>query len=118
MYKIEYTQKFKRRIKKLSKRYTNIKKDYAHLLEELKQGNLPGDQMQSFPGTVYKVRVASSDQKKGKSGGFRFIYYVIFDDNTAYMMTVYAKSKKTDLSSQDRQEITDFIISLQAQTEG
>jgi len=77
----------------------------------LEQGNLPGDEIQGYHGKVYKARISSSDQKKGKSGGFRFIYYVVLDDGTVYMMTAYSKSTQTDLSKQERQEIKNFIAS-------
>ena len=108
-YQVYFTAIFKRRIKKLSKRYPHIKQDFSNLLDQIEKGNFQGDRIQGFQGKVFKIRVASSDQQRGKSGGFRFIYYVNFSDSTAYMMTVYAKSSQENISSRQKQEIEKFI---------
>ena len=34
---------------------------------------------------------------KGKSGGFRIIYYLRSSDNTIYLLTIYAKAYKEDI---------------------
>jgi hypothetical protein len=39
------------------------------LLDELNQGQTPGDQIPGVPYEVFKVRVRNSDSGKGKSGG-------------------------------------------------
>jgi mRNA-degrading endonuclease RelE of RelBE toxin-antitoxin system len=46
------------------------------MIEQLEQGELPGDQIPSIGYTVFKLRVRNSDIQKGKSGGYRLIYYV------------------------------------------
>ena len=79
------------------------------LLEQLEEGIFRGNEIQGMQGKIYKVRVSSSDQNKGKRGGFRFIYYVDFINNIVYMMTVYAKSKQEDLSHRQIQEIKRLI---------
>ncbi|MBF0301632.1 MAG: type II toxin-antitoxin system RelE/ParE family toxin [Desulfamplus sp.] len=112
MYQIKLTPTFNRRIKKLAKKYQNIKSDFAELLEDLEQGNFKGDELQGFSGKVYKVRIASGDQQKGKSGGFRFIYYVVTKEQCVYLMTAYAKSSQTDLTNEQRKQIKDFIETI------
>lgn len=111
-YTIEFTAVFKRRIKKLSKKYPHIKQDFSALLDQLEEGNFHGDEIQGFQGRVYKVRIASSDQKKGKSGGFRFIYYVVSQNETVYMMTAYAKSAQENLTNQQKEEIKASIAAF------
>jgi len=59
---------------------SRIEKDYQFLIDELNKGNFIGDEVQGFEGHLYKVRIPSSDQKKGKSGGFRVIYYTVIKD--------------------------------------
>ncbi|MCA1795842.1 MAG: type II toxin-antitoxin system RelE/ParE family toxin [Desulfobacteraceae bacterium] len=108
-YQIRFTAVFKRRIKKLAKKYPRIKQDFSELLDQLEQGDFQGDEIQGFQGKIYKVRVASIDQKKGKSGGFRFIYYAVTKNGIVFMMTAYAKSSQEDLTNQQKQEIKDFI---------
>jgi len=97
MYNITTTKLFRRIIKKLSKKYPHIEKDYFDLLDKLEQGQFVGDEVQGFAGDVYKVRIASTDQKKGKSGGFRIIYYVYYKADAVYFMYIYAKSEKENI---------------------
>ncbi|WP_186441444.1 type II toxin-antitoxin system RelE/ParE family toxin [Desulfamplus magnetovallimortis] len=111
-YQIKFTSIFKRRIKKLSKKYPRIKQDFSKLIDDLEQGYFHGDEIQGFQGKVYKVRLASVDQQKGKRGGFRFIYYVVTKNCIVYMMTAYAKSSQEDITNQQKQEIKDFINML------
>ncbi|HKK91016.1 MAG TPA: type II toxin-antitoxin system RelE/ParE family toxin [Desulfobacteraceae bacterium] len=115
-YKIEFTAVFKRRIKKLSKKYPHIKQDFSDILDQLEKGRFQGDEVQGFQGKVYKVRIASSDQKKGKSGGFRFIYYIVFQNETVYMMTAYAKSAQETLTNRQKEEIRVFIAAIHKST--
>lgn len=41
---------------------------------------------------VYKVRIANSDKKSGKSSGYRLISYLKLVDNRLYLMYIYDKS--------------------------
>lgn len=66
---------FKREARDLKKRYRNIEADLQTLIEQLRNGGLPGDRIPGFTDyVVYKVRVKNSDIRKGKSGGYRVIY--------------------------------------------
>jgi len=47
-----------------------------------------------------KVRLANPSAQKGKSGGFRVIYYVRLGDRVV-LLTIYAKSDQPDISPQD-----------------
>ena len=35
--------------------------------------------------------------KKGKSGGFRIIYYLLVKDRKVYLLTIFSKSEKEDI---------------------
>lgn len=109
MYIIQPTPLFEKKKNKLKKKYPRIEKDYAPLVEKLRQGNFEGDEIQGFFGSVYKARIGSVDQKKGKSGGFRVIYYTITSNQIVYLITIYAKSQQTDLSPEQKQEIKALI---------
>ena len=109
MYKIKTTTLFNRSVKKLSKKYPNISNDFKKLLEQLKQGDFQGDKLQGFSGEVYKVRVASADQNKGKQGGFRTVYYVITKNEEVFLMEVYAKAYQEDLTNDQKQAIKSLI---------
>lgn len=109
MYQIKYTASFKRDLKKLSKKYPQIKKDLSSLLDQFEEGIFEGDELQDFPGTVYKVRVGSTDQRRGKLGGFRVIYLIVVNMETVHLMTIYAKARQADLTHRQKQELKEII---------
>ena len=42
---VEYSNAFKRQLKRLSRRYRHIKQDVKPIIDELADGNTPGDQI-------------------------------------------------------------------------
>lgn len=56
---------------------------------------------------IIKVRVANSDTKKGKSNGYRVIYYAIKEDLSAYLLSIY--SKKDDNRILTNEEIIQLV---------
>jgi mRNA-degrading endonuclease RelE of RelBE toxin-antitoxin system len=66
---VRFTPEFKRNIRQLAKKYRRIKTDVQPLIDELGQGQTPGDQISGVQYEVFKVRVKNSDSGKGKSGG-------------------------------------------------
>jgi hypothetical protein len=51
-----------------------------------------------------------------KSGGARIIYYVVTRKAVLYLLDVYAKSAKEDLSDADKREIRGLIAAIEAET--
>jgi len=88
---------FKTQTRKLSKRYHNLQTDLQPLLDQLIQGETPGDRIQGIQSIVYKVRLKNSNAKKGKSGGYRVIHYLKSQDNIL-LVTLYSKSDRTDIA--------------------
>lgn len=54
--------------------------------------------------TLFKVRIKNSDVQKGKSGGYRIIYYVKTATNIL-LVTLYSKSDKPDITADEVREI-------------
>jgi mRNA-degrading endonuclease RelE of RelBE toxin-antitoxin system len=101
---VEVSSTFSRNLRALAKKYRSIRNDIEPVIEELEQGELPGDQIPGVGYTVFKLRVRNSDTQKGKSGGYRLIYYV----KTAtgiILLTVYAKSEQIDIGVDDLRSI-------------
>ena len=94
---IGYTHTFKKHTKQLGKRYRSLQQDLIPLLEQLAQGETPGDRIVGLDDPVYKVRLKNSDNHKGKSGGYRVLYYLRADDDIR-LMAMYAKSEHSQLS--------------------
>ena len=105
MPEVIFSSPFKRRLKLLSKRYRQIRKDIQPIIEELEKGNLIGDRIPGTAATVFKVRSKNSDIPVGKSGGYRLLYQVCSPDKVALLL-IYAKSDQSDISSA---EIAGFI---------
>jgi len=117
MYIVQPIPAFERIKKKLKKKYPHIEKDYAFLLKELKIGNFIGDEIKGFDGSLYKVRIPSSDQKRGKSGGYRIIYYTILDNHIIYLMAIYSKVNQENLSKEQYNQLKKIITLLRSEKE-
>lgn len=66
---------------------------------------MPGDKIPGADFPVYKVRIQNSDIDKGKSAGYRAVYYV----RTAtriFLVTLYSKTEQSDI----RVEVINRII--------
>ena len=60
---------FKREARTLKKRYRTIETDIQTFIDQLKNGDRPGDQIPRLPDyLIYKVRVKNSDMKRGVGG--------------------------------------------------
>ena len=101
---VEASPTFNRNLRTLAKKYRSIQNDIQPVIEQLEQGELLGDKIPGVGYAVFKLRVRNSDIPKGKSGGYRLIYYV----KTAtgiILLTIYAKSEQVDIAADDIQSI-------------
>jgi hypothetical protein len=62
-------------------------------------------------GGARKARAARGG--KGKSGGARVIYYVVVRRDVLYLIDVYAKGAKEDLTDADKKEIRRLTAALE-----
>lgn len=103
MIKILTIPSFDKELKKISKKYSGIKDDFALLLEELQKNPLVGDVIPKGKGTR-KIRMNISAKNKGKSGGARVITFTIVQAETDYeiwLLSIYDKSQQTDISEKE-----------------
>jgi len=73
---VEYTPEFKRNLRALAKKYHHIRSDVQPVIDQLRDGQIIGDQVPRTRHTVFKVRVKNSDIRKGKRSGYRLIYHL------------------------------------------
>ncbi|MEA3315485.1 MAG: type II toxin-antitoxin system RelE/ParE family toxin [Campylobacterota bacterium] len=99
-YNITFVDTFKLELKKLSKKYKNIKNDYKKLLEILSTSN-PKDISVYLGKNCYKIRLKNSDNNKGKSSGYRIIYLYLENDLNIILLSIYSKSDLENISEQD-----------------
>jgi len=101
---IEVTARFKRDLRILAKKYRSIRRDIQPVINQLETGELPGDKVTGIGYTIFKLRVKNSDIQKGKSGGYRVIYFLKTTDNII-LVTIYSKSEREDISAKEIKQI-------------
>lgn len=110
--RIIFGQQIVKDLKRLVKKYPNIRDDVNSFVERLQNGEIPGDQIRGTGYTVYKARIKSTDLSKGKSGGYRIIYLVQTPTELA-LITIYIKSERVDLGiDQLKQMLDDYFHSM------
>src|SRR5476651_2663694 len=101
-YEITATPRFRRDIKKLTKKYISLKGEYALLIKELEK-----DPEQGVPlgNNCYKIRISIASKGKGKSGGARVITHIVVKDEKVFLLTIYDKSEKENISDKELAEL-------------
>ena len=98
--RVETAPTFERNLKQLGQRYRRIRKDLEPLLEQLLAGQTPGDRLRGVSVVVYKARLPNSDARRGKSGGYRVIYYLPVGEATI-LLTIYSKTDQADIPTNE-----------------
>ena len=101
---------FKRRLRRLERRYPKTIDEVESLIASLAHGNRPGQLVPGVGYTVYKVRLPNRAARRGKSGGFRVIYYARLSDRVI-LLTIYSKTEQNDISIA---EIRDLVAEAEA----
>ena len=96
---IALTPRFKKELRELAKRYRSIRTDLQPLIEQLQVGEILGDRIAGVKYQVFKVRLKNTNIQKGKSGGYRVIYY-LKTDKEIILTTIYSKSDLSDVSNE------------------
>lgn len=52
-----------------------------------------------------KSRIGERQQKRGKSGGFRYIYLYLEKAGIVYLMFIFAKNEQENLTSEQKREL-------------
>jgi len=100
-YEAYLAETFQKCIKILKKKYRNVKDDLMNVIQQLEEDPSIGDPIPGWKKEIWKIRVASSDIKKGKRGGFRLIYLWKAGDFRVYLLAVYFKGGKEEISKTD-----------------
>ena len=100
-YDIYFCDSFKKAIKHFKKRYPNVTEDVSKAIRELQETPTKGDVIRGAKG-ARKVRVANSDMNKGKSGGYRLLYYVVDEPTKSiYLVMLFAKNEQENISTKE-----------------
>ena len=91
--KILFSQYFKKQLKKLSKKYPQIVEDFLNKIDSLKL-----DQETYIGRSIYKIRIASTDMNRGKSGGFRSYLYLYQNKDLLLPLCIYCKTETASIT--------------------
>ena len=61
---------------------------------------------------VRKARAADPARKKGKRGGFRYLYYYIEQDGQIYLLMIFTKDEQDDLTKDQKKTLAKLIQEL------
>jgi mRNA-degrading endonuclease RelE of RelBE toxin-antitoxin system len=93
---IRLTPDFKRQVRKLEKKYRQIKSDLQPILTQMQMGEVIGDRLVGIDAEVFKVRVRNSDTNRGKSSGYRVIYWLKLPE-CVVLLDIYSKSDQNNI---------------------
>jgi mRNA-degrading endonuclease RelE of RelBE toxin-antitoxin system len=93
-----FSNYFKSQLKRLKKKYPNVVVD---LLEELDDFDV--QTCVPIGRSIYKLRIGSTDMKKGKSGGFRSYVYLFLKGELLVPLCIYPKSETESITSNELQ---------------
>jgi mRNA-degrading endonuclease RelE of RelBE toxin-antitoxin system len=107
--RVEFSDRFKREVDALDRKFAGALEEVVEFVGKLKRGERPGDRIPKLGGhIVYKVRLPNPAARRGKRGGFRVIYYVERADRI-FLVTIYAKSKRENISSVELRRIIERL---------
>jgi mRNA-degrading endonuclease RelE of RelBE toxin-antitoxin system len=105
-YSVKTIVVFEKQAKRLVKKYASLKIELFQLVNELKENPKRGTPIGK---NCYKIRLSISSKGKGKRGGARIITNFIISDETVYLLTIYDKSVKENLTDKELDELLEFI---------
>lgn len=105
-YKIKAIPRFEKELKRMVKKYPSLKTEFIQLVKELKQQPAQGT---ALGNNCYKIRVAIASKGKGKSGGARVITYLQVIDTTVFLLSIFDKSERENISDKELAELLRWI---------
>ncbi len=105
-YSVTAIPPFERQLKRLAKKFTSLKTEFANLIERLELDPMQGSAMTN---SCYKIRLAIKSKGKGKSGGARVIIHVQVVDSNVFLLAIYDKSEQESISDKEIENLLAFI---------
>lgn len=105
-YKVKTLDVFEKQARRLIKKYGSLKTELLQLVKELE---LNPEQGISIGKSCFKIRIGIASKGKGKSGGARIITNIVISKTTVYLLSIYDKSEKENLSDGELAELLESI---------
>jgi hypothetical protein len=97
-YKIKTIPHFDKALKRLARKFPSLKTEYIALLDSLETNPEQGT---AIGNNCFKIRVSIASKGKGKSGGARVITHVLVEATNVYLLDIYDKSDKENISDNE-----------------
>ncbi|MFP5040777.1 type II toxin-antitoxin system RelE/ParE family toxin [Parasediminibacterium sp. JCM 36343] len=101
-YNVKSIDVFERQASKLVKKYVSLKRELLDTIATLKENPVQGA---AIGKNCFKIRISIASKGKGKSGGARLITHFVVTDKTVYLLSIYDKSEKENLSDKELVEL-------------
>jgi mRNA-degrading endonuclease RelE of RelBE toxin-antitoxin system len=105
-YSVKTIDVFEKQAKRLIKKYASLKTELLQLVTELKEQPKQGT---AIGKSCFKIHIAIASKGKGKTGGARIITNIVIADSTVYLLTIYDKSEKENLTDKELNELLAYI---------
>jgi mRNA-degrading endonuclease RelE of RelBE toxin-antitoxin system len=105
-YQVKTLPEFDKELKKLVKKYPSLKEDVLKLAESLAAEPTQGTPIFK---NCYKIRLAIKSKGKGKSGGARVITNFVIHEDSVFLLTIYDKSEKENVTDAYIKALLDSI---------
>jgi len=105
-FNVEVSDIFKKHARHLLKKFPSLKHELEVLVSALETDPKLGNPIGL---NCYKIRLAIASKGKGKSGGARVITHVHVTKTTVYLLTIYDKSEKSNVSDNEIKELLSFL---------
>ena len=107
-YRFIFTAWFDRNLKSLGKHNPGLRGGFESFLKTFDAEAHP-----IIPRTGGARKARISAKGKGKRGGYRMVYY-LFDEDVVWLITIYDKVQKENLSSAEEKEIIRLVQQIRA----
>ena len=94
---VDTAPEFEKEVRQLQRKYPRVAAQVRRLVLQLIDGEFPGVKVPDSFVQTYKVRLPNPSARRGKSGGFR-VYYAVYRTDLAFLITIYFKTEKNDVS--------------------
>jgi hypothetical protein len=105
-YSVKSIVVFEKQAKRLVKKHASLKNELLYLVKELKENPKQGT---AIGRGCYKIRISIASKGKGKSGGARIITNFVINETTIYLLSIYDKSEKDNLTDKELSELLKYM---------
>jgi mRNA-degrading endonuclease RelE of RelBE toxin-antitoxin system len=109
MNSIKASHLFKRKVKPLAKKYHTLKQSIDILGNDLIKNPYLGE---SYGKNIYKIRLADESKGKGKSGGFRVLYYLAIQQEDSILITLLTIFDKGELDTIKKKDAEAILMQV------